>query len=212
MADWATISSLATAGGTLVLAFATFASVRSANRSARVAERSLLVGLRPVFVPTRETDQGEDVYFGDEHGFRVSGGTAAVDEAGGSVYMAIPLRNVGSGLGVLHGWQVSLGARVGGDPREAVDDFRQQQRDLYVAPGDTGYWQGAVRDEDDRFMAPARQAVREREPLTIDLLYGDHEGGQRTITRFVLLPGEGSAWTARVFRHWSLEGLDPRPY
>src|ERR1039457_6034019 len=44
MADWVTISSLATAGGTLVLAVATFSSVRSANRSARVAERSLLVG------------------------------------------------------------------------------------------------------------------------------------------------------------------------
>ena len=38
MADWATISSLATAGGTLVLAVAIFASVRSANRSARIAE------------------------------------------------------------------------------------------------------------------------------------------------------------------------------
>ena len=37
MADWVTISSLATAGGTLVLAVATFSSVRSANRSARVA-------------------------------------------------------------------------------------------------------------------------------------------------------------------------------
>ena len=34
MADWATISSLATAGGTLVLAVATFAAVRSSNRSA----------------------------------------------------------------------------------------------------------------------------------------------------------------------------------
>ena len=42
MADWVTISSLATAGGTLVLAVATFSSVKSANRSARVAERSLL--------------------------------------------------------------------------------------------------------------------------------------------------------------------------
>jgi hypothetical protein len=48
--------------------------------------------------------------------------------------------------------------------------------------------------------------------LTIDLLYGDHEGGQRTISRFILAPGEGSAWPARVLRHWSLEGLDPRPF
>ena len=38
MADWQTISSLATAGGTLVLAVATFSAVRSANRSARIAE------------------------------------------------------------------------------------------------------------------------------------------------------------------------------
>ena len=126
--------------------------------------------------------------------------------------MAIPLRNVGSGLGVLHGWHVSLGGRVGGDARDHVDEFRQQQRDLYVAPGDTGYWQGAVRDEDDAFMEPARTAVRERERLTIDLLYGDHEGGQRTISRFILAPGEGSAWPARVLRHWSLEGFDPRPF
>ena len=54
MTDWATVASLATAGGTLVLAVATFASIRSANRSARIAERaartaerSLLAGQRP---------------------------------------------------------------------------------------------------------------------------------------------------------------------
>ncbi|HXY84557.1 MAG TPA: hypothetical protein VEH52_03665 [Gaiellaceae bacterium] len=51
MADWVTISSLATAGGTLVLAGATFASVRSANRASRVAEQSLLAGLRPLLEP-----------------------------------------------------------------------------------------------------------------------------------------------------------------
>src|SRR4051794_15328798 len=212
MADWATISSLATAGGTLVLALATFASVRSANRSARVAERALQVGLRPVLTPSREQDPGEEVFFGDEHSFRVEGSTAAVDEANGNVYMAIPLRNVGPGLGVLHGWHLSLGGRVGGDPRDLVDDFRMQQRDLYVPPGDVGYWQGAVREESDQFFASARQAVADREPLTIDLLYGDHEGGQRTISRFILTPGEGSAWPARVLRHWRLEGADPRPF
>jgi len=46
--DSVTVSALATAGGTLVLAVATFASVRSANRAARAAERSLLAGLRPL--------------------------------------------------------------------------------------------------------------------------------------------------------------------
>ena len=47
MADWSTISALATGGGTLVLALATFASVRSSNRTARIAEQSLLIGCVP---------------------------------------------------------------------------------------------------------------------------------------------------------------------
>jgi hypothetical protein len=52
MADWVTISSLATAGGTLILAVATDGSVQSANRSARVAELSLPAGVRPVLIPS----------------------------------------------------------------------------------------------------------------------------------------------------------------
>ena len=46
--NWSTISSLATGVGTLVLAIATFASVRSSNRSARVAEVALQEQRRPV--------------------------------------------------------------------------------------------------------------------------------------------------------------------
>ena len=45
--NWETVSSLATGAGTLVLVIATFASVRSANRAARVAEQSLMENLRP---------------------------------------------------------------------------------------------------------------------------------------------------------------------
>ena len=59
MPDVATLSNLATALGTLVLAVATFASIRSANRSARVAERALLQTLKPVLVPSRVTDPAE---------------------------------------------------------------------------------------------------------------------------------------------------------
>src|ERR1019366_2232510 len=39
--DTSTIASLATAGGTLILAVATFSSTRSANRAARVSEQAL---------------------------------------------------------------------------------------------------------------------------------------------------------------------------
>jgi hypothetical protein len=68
MADWVTISSLATAGGTLVLAVATFSSVKSGTRSARLAERSLLAGVQPVLIPSREDDAPERIRFGDGQG------------------------------------------------------------------------------------------------------------------------------------------------
>jgi hypothetical protein len=54
--DWATFASLATAFGTLVLAVATFASIRSANRSARIAQQALAVNLRPLLIASRLTD------------------------------------------------------------------------------------------------------------------------------------------------------------
>jgi hypothetical protein len=73
MADWVTISSLATAGGTLVLAVATFSSTRSSNRSARVAERSLLAAQRPVLIPSHEQDLPERVMFGEGHRVTVEG-------------------------------------------------------------------------------------------------------------------------------------------
>src|SRR3954464_14468099 len=79
MADWVTISSLATAGGTLVLAVATFSSVKSANRSARVAERSLLAGIRPVLVPSQLEDAAVKVGFVDNRWLYVPGGCGAAE-------------------------------------------------------------------------------------------------------------------------------------
>ena len=71
MSDWSTIASLSTAVGTLVLAAATFSATRSANRSARIAERAFEARLRPVLVPSRPTDPGEKVLWGDQRWSRV---------------------------------------------------------------------------------------------------------------------------------------------
>ena len=61
MADWATISALATAGGTLALAGATYGSVRSSNRSARIAEQALQEQRRPLLVHARLDDPVQKV-------------------------------------------------------------------------------------------------------------------------------------------------------
>jgi hypothetical protein len=204
MADWVTISSLATASGTLVLAAATFASVRSANRSARVAERSLQIGLRPVLVPSRPEDPPEQINFVDGL-FTVQGGTALVQKRGDNFYLAVPLRNVGAGLAVLIGWDLASGARRAGVPHTDPDAMRRTQRDLYVAAGDTGYWQGGIREPDDPYREVVEPAFEARERMTVEVLYGDHEGGQLTVTRFALIPQEDGSWLPAVGRHWLLD-------
>jgi len=101
VADWETISSLATGAGTLVLAVATFAAVRSSNRSARIAELALQEQRRPLLAGSRlSIDPEQKIMFVDQHWVHVSGGYAAVENVDGVIYLVMSLRNVGSGIAV----------------------------------------------------------------------------------------------------------------
>jgi hypothetical protein len=207
--DWATISALATAGGTLVLAGATFAAVRSGNRAARANEMALLAGIRPVLLVSRMEDPMQKVLFIDDHVIKLEGGRGVAEVVDDIVYLGIPLRNVGSGLAVLDRWDF-YADRMRDDPHTDLNVFRRLNRDLYVPAGDLGFWQGAFRDRSEPGYAVAREAVEARKTITIDILYGDHEGGQRTISRFALIPREDGQWIATVARHWNLDRADPR--
>jgi hypothetical protein len=214
MADTSTIASLATAGGTLVLAIATFSSTRSANRAARVSEQALQARLRPVLFSARHDDAAQKVSWVDEHRVVLRNGLAAIQEEAAAMYLAIPLRNVGSGLAVLHGWNISAGRASAQAPAD-IDSFRRQQVDLYVPAGDVGFWQAALREHEDPLRAQLRAAIDEASPVTVEILYGDHEGGQRTVTSFNLTPREGAddehwLWTSRPVRHWNIDREQPR--
>lgn len=211
MADWVTISSLATAGGTLVLAVATFSSTRSSNRSARVAERSLLAAQRPVLIPSHEEDLPERVMFGEGHRVTVEGHGGVIEVLDGRIYMAIGLRNAGAGIAVLHGWHVA--PYVEGTPHERpeLEEFRRQQRDLYIPASGNGFWQGAIRDPADPSYEVLCAAAQDGTRLTVDLLYSDHEGGQRAIARFgVTVNEEATSRSANVVRYWNIDREDPR--
>jgi hypothetical protein len=213
MADWVTISSLATAGGTLVLAVATFSSVRSANRSARVAERSLLAGIRPVLMPSQLEDAAVKVGFVDNRWLYVPGGGGAGEVTAEAVYLAMSLRNVGTGIAVLHGWKFWPERQAGtGAAPPPLEELHRLTRDIYIPTGQVGFWQGVFREpETDEFRAAA-DAIDARVAVTVDVLYGDHEGGQRTITRFGLTPrhGEDGTWIVAAARHWNIDRNDPR--
>ncbi len=210
--DWTTISSLVTGGGTLVLAVATFAAVRSSNRSARIAEAALQEQRRPLLAPSRLEDPLQKLMFVDEHWVSAAGGRAAAEHVDGIVYLAISLRNVGSGIGVCQGWIVRPGVGTSQTmPTPAgLEEFRLQTRDLYVPAGDIGMWQGALRNPDDPLRAATAEAIDERRQITIELLYSDQVGLQRTITRFGLIPTADS-WLASATRHWYLDWDGPRP-
>jgi hypothetical protein len=207
--DWVAASAIVTAAATLVLAFATFASVRSANRAARVAERSLLVGLRPLLVPARPDDPPTKVGFQDDKWFRIPGGAAAAEVTDDVIYLAIPVRNVGSGIAVLQGWRFTPDVVRGREEHPPLEEFHGLTRDLYIAQGEVGFWQGAFRDPSDPAFAAARAVIEQPRRVTIDVLYGDHELGQRSITRFGIMP-YGGQWLAVVVRHWNVDRPDPR--
>ena len=210
MADWSTISSLATAGGTLVLAAATFAAVRSGNRAARTTERALLASIRPVLAPSRFQDPPQKVGFVDDHWVKVEGGRAVAEATDEAVYFVIGLRNVGNGIALLDRWDFYAERATGDFSVRDPSEFRRLTRDLIIPAGDIGFWQGAFRDPEDPIFKAAQKAIANRQAMTVDLLYGDHEGGQRTITRFAILPAADDSWLAISTRYWNLDRADPR--
>jgi hypothetical protein len=213
MTDWA---AWGTSVGTLVLAGATFAAVRSSNRSSRLAERALLAGLRPVLTPSRAEEPAEHVQFADGRVFDVGAGHAMLRHEQAAIYLAIALRNVGAGMALLRGYHLEaesaelaaedplgVARHRRGDRPPDLAGFAEQQRDLYIPPGDVGAWQAALRDPGDERYERVMAAIETDGRVTVDLLYTDHEGGQPTITRFVLLPAPEGRWRCDVAHHWS---------
>jgi hypothetical protein len=145
----------------------------------------------------------------DLHWVHVDSGGAVGEVTDEAIYLAMSLRNAGNGLAVLHGWSLHPGLLTI-DTHDDPDGFRRLTRDLYIAPGDIGFWQGAFRDPNAEEFAVARAASESGEGITVELLYGDHENGQRTISRFALLPRDGGGWIASVARHWNIDRADPR--
>jgi hypothetical protein len=201
----AEIASLATAGGTLILAVATFSATRSANRSARISEKALRLNLRPVLVPTREHDDDELVIFGDQRRVRLDGSRAAVEVEADAIYLAFGLRNVGPGMAMLVAWKVSPATLGADDDHADLSEMTLQVRDLSVPGGDTGYWQAALRDPADDLFTSTRRAIEQREPITVELYYTDLVGSHPTISRFRLTSHDDDGkWFCAVSRHWTL--------
>ena len=213
MIDWVLLADLGTALGTTVLALATFASTRSANRSARLAERALLEGLRPILLPSNWSDAPQKVRFREGKWLIVHGGRAALEIADDAVYLVMSVRNSGSGVAILHGWHVPEDPSA---PVAPVDEFYRLTRDIYVPSNDAGFCQVAIRDPESTDFQRA-VAGAHGDGFAVDVLYGDAEGTQRVVSRFFITRGptghtgeDDSEWLLMVSRHWNLDLPNPR--
>jgi len=141
--------------------------------------------------------------FADRHWVTLKG-------AGGSSTSPCWSGNVGNGMAVIQSWLPIAGQRTSADEWGAIDDFRAQTRSLWIAPGDVAFWQGALRDPAEEPFDPIRQAVADG-AVTIDVLYRDREGGQRTMSRFTLVrrdgegDDEGCDWWVSLGMHHELD-------
>ena len=146
MSVWSEASSFATGAGTLVLAVATFASVRSANRSARTAEQALQEARRPVLVHSQLRGPGAEDRLHrcplDKRRRRSRGGrTPGRRHLSG--HERAQRRRGHRGASRLVARPGVVRADVDPAPEE---DVHLLSRDLYVPAGDIGIWQGALRD------------------------------------------------------------------
>jgi hypothetical protein len=156
------------------------------------------------------------VQFADGRVFSVCTGQALVHDEAGIIYLAIPLRNEGVGPALLRGYRVEgevrsevtrdprdVARHLRGDPPPQAESFSVQQRDLLISTRRPGFWQAALRDPATSRYKEIKRAIESGGRITVDVLYGDHEGGQPAVTRFVLLP-DAAAWRFDAVRYWSL--------
>jgi hypothetical protein len=150
--------------------------------------------------------------------FPVGNGQPLVRQDRQVIYLAIPLRNAGAGLAVLRGYRLQadpaaraaqdsggVARHLRGDPPPQARAFSAQQRDLLIGTSRAGFWQAALRDPAAVLHKEITHAIETQGRITVDLLYGDHEGGQPSVSRFVLLP-EADSWRCDAVRYWSLHG------
>ncbi len=75
----------------------------------------------------------------DDHWVHVPGGRAVAEATDEAIYLAIALKNVGSGLAVLDSWDFHVDRQTTDPTHGDPQTFRRLTRDIYVPAGDLGF-------------------------------------------------------------------------
>jgi hypothetical protein len=168
------------------------------------------IGIRPLLMSSRLTDTEQKIMWGDEHWARLSGSGAIAEVVDDNLYLAMSVRNSGSGVAVIHGWHLVL-RELQQDTRTPSPTSSADSCETSASPATTsGSGRPRSANRDDPEYGALLEAVRGPRVFAIELLYSDHEGGQRAIGRFAVAPVKESVWLCSVVRHWNLDRPDPR--
>ena len=147
-----------------MLAVATFSAVRSSNRTARISLKSRSSPARAPTISSLPGDPDHKVLWHDRHAADVSGGRAIFEEKDGVIYLAIGLRNLGTGLALFYGWHSmpdqAFKTCHTSQPKTSVDSPSTSTSRRAVAD----IREAAVRDRDDRFRPGFMRSLRTANP------------------------------------------------
>ena len=193
---------IGTAAGTLGLAIATFASRCAPATVGPTGRTSSQIGIRPVLATSRLEDAPIKIMYGDQHWVKIEGGAPLRGHRPGHLLghglaqcrPASPSSTAGASTPSFRPLLIGPTTLTGSSPRLGTCTSRP------TTPGS-----GRERCGTRTTPIEAARQDRSRPAGTLDLLYGDHEGGQRAISRFSLVARADNQWLASVVRHWNLE-------
>jgi len=205
---------------TTLLAIVTFALVCATYLMAQTAKRQFGRQLLPILIPSRIRDPIRKVYFSNNTWQMLYGDQVLVDSVD-TLYVAIPLRNIGSGTAVVRGLSIpDVGPDDDALPRRrpSLKNLIAAKTDLLLGPGDISHLsidsEAQTADRQRHALQTQVERIDRDSGVYLDILHCDHVRRQHNITRIELAQvsekssssgtTSGAEHIARAVKHWPL--------
>lgn len=117
------------------------------------------------------------------------------------VYLAVSIRNVGSGVAVLHGWHVQAGLQTQRS-HPPLEEFTTQNLDIYVAPDGNGLWLSALRDPAPGLITAPQCWLFSARWLRLSDMTENNAAREVCIWTYWVRPEAEEGFKALLARHW----------
>jgi hypothetical protein len=200
-------ATIALAGTTMLVAVP---AAWSALLSARQMKRNLL----PIITPARPDGSKRVARFTPAKHVVLENADSFSQEDGERVYLAVCVRNIGSGVAVVRGVDANSTDEVkelAPDGIPALRGLVRSERSLYLGPTEAAYLTMWATSSSSAGFDVVRRTVPAKGDLLLDLVYCDHAGRQLTVSRIELRwASDANRYVARLVKYWRPRALNRR--